>query len=346
MVLGSVSQDDPAVLGVSPPGIPRATLHFSAPDLRMVKRVRGATGSPLRYPGSKARLAKFIAHTILLNGFDHPLFVECFCGGASVSIALLEANIVEEVVLNDIDPLVAGLWKCIFSPEDAKWLAETVMEIPLTLEQWYYQKALKPENIREQALKCLYLNRTSFSGLLDSRAGPIGGRAQIKWTIGCRFNRKRISSRISALASLRDRVRAVTQKGWEESCNDWATETNKVFYLDPPFYHKADRLYRYTFSQAEHGHLRDYLSIFQSPWLLSYDNSPEVRSLYDRLQCQARIIDNTYSAHPAGGNSFIGREVLYSSLISCLCPTTKRPVMLDCLLGSSWETLALLLCLH
>jgi len=166
------------------------------------RKMQKATRSLLRYPGSKARLAGFIAETIMLNGPAQVILVEPFCGGASVSIALLESNLVEEVVINDVDPIIAALWRCVFSADNARWLADAVMKVPLTVEHWQYQKHLRPVNIREAALKCLYLNRTSFSGVLHPRAGPIGGRTQEKWTIGCRFNRERLATRISELSSL------------------------------------------------------------------------------------------------------------------------------------------------
>ena len=59
------------------------------------------TRSLLRYSGSKARFAKFIARTLRLNGLRENLFVEPFCGGATVSIALLEESVVAEIALND-----------------------------------------------------------------------------------------------------------------------------------------------------------------------------------------------------------------------------------------------------
>lgn len=276
--------------------------------------MKNGTRSLLRYPGSKARLARFIAQTISLNGFVRPVFIEPFCGGASVSIALLESDIVDEVVINDIDPILAALWKCVFSKDDAMWLADVIMQVPLTLDYWQYQKHLRPTNLREAALKCLYLNRTSFSGVLHDSAGPLGGRAQTKWTIGCRFNREKLSSRILELWSLSHRVRAITQKPWIEVCRAWDGKEKTFFYLDPPFYHKAKRLYRFVFDDDDHRILRDYLVKYKSPWVLSYDNAKEIKQLYDKAELNARIIDNTYSAHPIGGNSFIGREVAYSNL--------------------------------
>lgn len=42
---------------------------------------------------------------------------------------------------------------------------------------------------RDRAMRCLFFNRTNFSGILHGRAGPLGGRTQAsQHTIGCRFN--------------------------------------------------------------------------------------------------------------------------------------------------------------
>ena len=89
--------------------------------------------SLMRYPGSKARFAKFIARALRLNGLRDGLFVEPFCGGASVSIALMEQGFVSEIALNDADPAIAAFWDTVFSPTQAKWLAEQVLTVPLTL---------------------------------------------------------------------------------------------------------------------------------------------------------------------------------------------------------------------
>lgn len=287
------------------------------------KIVRSETRSILRYPGSKARLARFIAQTIVFNGVQNSIFVEPFCGGSSVSIALLEADVVDEIILNDVDPLVASLWKCVFSKKHSKWLAERVLSVPLTLEYWEYQKRLNPTNVREMALKCLYLNRTSFSGVLHSSAGPIGGRTQSKWTVGCRFNREKLSARIIELAKLSHRVKATTSQSWLSVCKKWSADRRSIFYLDPPFYHKAKRLYRFVFDTKAHNKLHDYLMSFDSPWILSYDNASEIRALYNNSKLNARMIDNTYSAHPMGGNSFIGSEVLYSNFMIFPLPVNE-----------------------
>lgn len=272
------------------------------------------TRSILRYPGSKARFVEFIANVMRLNGLRFEVFAEPFCGGASVSIALLEKGVVKNIALNDADPLIAHLWDTVFCPVHSEWLAEQVLSIPLSIEEWKRQKALEPSSPKEGALKCLYLNRTSFNGILH-KAGPIGGWGQENNKLDVRFNREKLAKRIRELSLLSDRVTSVTCNDWEGFCNRLLKENESTFfYFDPPYYHKADQLYGYYFSDKEHAYLRDYLNALDAPWMLSYDDAPEVRTLYESRTKRARIIDSTYSAHPMGGASFVGRELFFSNL--------------------------------
>ncbi|MGZ3853888.1 MAG: DNA adenine methylase [Flavisolibacter sp.] len=278
-----------------------------------------ATRSLLRYPGSKARFINFINRTIRLNGLKGCIFAEPFCGGASVSIALLEAGSVDYIALNDCDPLISQLWDVVFSEIHADWLIEQVLTMPLSIDEWQRQKSLNPLNSREAALKCLYLNRTSFNGIIH-KSGPLGGWRQNKQTIGARFNRERLAVRIRELFKLRDRVLTVSNYNWESFCEKMLLKNKSFFYLDPPYYYKAAALYGYHFDNTMHQELRNYLIEFKAPWMLSYDDAPEIRALYQGRPLKARIINSTYSTHPMGGASHVGREVLYSNLARLPAP--------------------------
>lgn len=272
------------------------------------------TRSILRYPGSKARFVGLIEESIRRNKLAVEVFAEPFCGGASVSIALLEKGIVQSIALNDADPLIAHLWDTIFSIHN-EWLAEQVITVPLTIDEWRRQKALEPSSPREAALKGLYLNRTSFNGILH-KAGPLGGWGQEKRQVGVRFNREKLATRIRELAQLSDRVVAVSCNDWRTFCKRIQREFSAFFYFDPPYYHKADALYGYYFNEAEHEELRDYLARLEEPWMLSYDDAPEIRELYDFKSTFVPrvVVDSTYSTHPVGGASFVGRELFFTNL--------------------------------
>ena len=226
---------------------------------------------------------------------------------------MLESGCVDYIALNDADPLIANLWDTVFSEANFEWLAEQVMTVPLTIDEWLKQKHLEPASPREAALKCLYLNRTSFNGIIH-KSGPLGGWGQINRTVGVRFNRGKLATRIRELSKLSDRVITVSNNNWESFCNRMLPEYKSFIYLDPPYYHKAEKLYGYYFDANEHIKLRDYLIKLNSYWMLSYDDASEVRQLYKGNSLKARIIDSTYSTHPMGGASHVGREVLYSNL--------------------------------
>jgi DNA adenine methylase len=132
--------------------------------------------SPLRYPGAKLRLFTPIAETLKLNSLKPKLFCEPFGGGLSVSLRLLSKNLVDNIAVGERDSLVAAFWKIVFN--DADWLVKQINALEVTLENWKSFRELGCKTNRERALACLFLNRTSFSGILAESAGPIGGQKQ------------------------------------------------------------------------------------------------------------------------------------------------------------------------
>lgn len=270
------------------------------------------TRSILRYPGGKTRFAPFIQEALGLNKARVRVFAEPFCGGAGVAISLLEAGQVDSIALNDSDPLIAALWRVVFS-DDAQWLAEQIGVVPLNVDEWKRLKASTPTNDRDLALKALYLNRTSFNGILH-KSGPLGGWGQTKRTLDVRFPRERLATRILQLSELRDRVRPVRCLDWRSFVDELKHDDGVFFYFDPPYFHKAEQLYGHYFDLDEHIAFRDFLNELTVPWLLSYDDASEIRELYKPLKVTARVIDSTYSAHPIGGASFVGRELFFSNM--------------------------------
>lgn len=274
--------------------------------------------SPLRYPGGKARFTDLISHAITQSGETATLFVEPFCGGAGVSIALLESKQVDRVALNDADPLISNFWQVVFgktsnNDSDINWLISQVETAILSVPEWRRIKTSSPSSAREAAFKCFYLNRTSFNGIIH-QAGPIGGWEQKKRTLDVRFNREKLVRRIKTLYGLRDQVVRVGNESWRQFCATTGRRQGAYVYLDPPYYHKAEQLYGHLFDHKAHVAMRDHLANLNAPWMLSYDDAPEVRSLYGHLSgVHGCVIDQTYSTHPIGGARFVGRELFFSN---------------------------------
>ena len=103
--------------------------------------------SPLRYPGSKRRLASFIKKALTLNKMSPILYIEPFAGGASVALQLMVDNVVDQVILMDLDPLIAYFWETLFY--DTDWLIDQIESIDVTTEKWYEYKNLQPKTKRD-----------------------------------------------------------------------------------------------------------------------------------------------------------------------------------------------------
>lgn len=296
---------------------PRANLGVPSAPRRYI--------SPLRYPGAKSKLTPHVAAMInsardarRLRG---PLtLVEPFAGGAGVSLKLLTDGVVERALIGDADPMVAAFWRVAaqrpeeligrMADEHFDFLAAGGDE---AVARWDYWRGFTPglkmsENEREfeLAMKCLFLNRTTFSGILHGSAGPIGGRAQTSVnTIDCRFPANRLAERLRWVGKLHREGRLLTPRhsDWlatlESSLEEVADPRSLVAYLDPPYVEKSHRLYSTGFDGSGHApdvwrgltphqYLAEYLRL-EAPfrWILSYDLHPELLSnafLYGRVR--------------------------------------------------------------
>ena len=65
--------------------------------------------SPLRYPGGKNRLARFVASVCEKNGMEGH-YMEPYAGGPSVALYLLLNRYVREIIINDLDRSVYAFW--------------------------------------------------------------------------------------------------------------------------------------------------------------------------------------------------------------------------------------------
>lgn len=282
--------------------------------------------SPLRYPGSKRRLASYVRQMLDLNNCRPSLYVEPFAGGASVGLQLMQYDVVDKVIFMDVDPWVASFWKTVFF--DSDWLIEKIESTKVTLELWKELKASKPRSIRDQAWTCFYLNRTSFSGILEDKAGPLGGREQkSNYKIDCRFTSKNLIKRIEKIASYQEKVYAVWNCSWKDGIekikiaqkNKNLPKENIFYYLDPPFFEKAEYLYRYYFQKKDHRELRNSLVKMKDKWILSYDYSEQVNLLYgDAIKNQTNDtnhhhVDIYYSLSILSERR-IAKEVILSNL--------------------------------
>ncbi|MGE8163018.1 DNA adenine methylase [Paraburkholderia sp. NPDC080076] len=274
--------------------------------------------SPLRYPGAKWRLNAFVEGLLRKNDLLDGHYIEPFAGGASLALGLLYRQAVNEIHLNDLDRALYAFWHS--AVNHAEEFATRVEQTDVDVEEWYRQKevqANKPlADLFDLGFSTFFLNRTNRSGILD--AGVIGGKEQTgKWKINARFNKAELAHRIRRIGSHRTQIHVTCSDAVDLLAQLGPDLDEKSFvYLDPPYFVKGQGLYLNAYKPDDHSALRDaVLEHLDGPWMVSYDDVPEIRKLYRGLRKREHCLN--YSA----ASRREGREVLF------FAPDIKIPTL-------------------
>jgi len=239
--------------------------------------------SPLRYPGGKNRLAKFISKICIDNSIDGH-YIEPFAGGASVALFLLLENKVSEITINDFDKSIYAFWYSVL--HNSTKLCNLIEQTPVNITEWKKQKKIQLNKGNASLLKLgfstLFLNRTNFSGIITG--GPLGGvKQEGKHKISCRFNKAKIIKRIKRISQEKNRITLCNLDALEliNKKSKESQNRNTMFYFDPPYYMKGSTLYLNSYTDDDHRKLsRAIKKIKNADWIVSYDNTSEINKLY------------------------------------------------------------------
>lgn len=266
--------------------------------------------SPLRYPGGKGKVARFLKEIVRLNGLSDGRYVEPYAGGAAVAWELLLTGVVRRVSINDVSLPIYAFWHSVLNSTDE--LCKKIQDCPLTVDEWDKQKEIFRQSDELDFLNLgfalFFLNRTNRSGILNG--GIIGGRAQLgEWKIDARFNQAGLISRIKKIAQLRSRVE-LTQLDAVEFIqrNAKRFEDKTLLYIDPPYYEKGRFLYHDAYEPNDHTKVAEaVVELERLNWVVSYDDVRPIHDLYAKSPWLQYTLN--YSAR----NATRGREVMFFS---------------------------------
>jgi DNA adenine methylase len=243
-------------------------------------------------------------------------FFEFYAGGAAVGLHLLIRGIVDRIVLNDLDKGVYAFWRSVVDAPGQ--LCRKIQRTEISVDEWKKQKEIyrnKDKNddidLLDLGFATLFLNRTNYSGILTG--GMIGGINQAgKYKINCRFNKQSIIEKIKTIADYDFRIKVMRQDALElvKSIGPLEPSTYKgmLYYFDPPYFNKGQSLYMNYYKPNDHLILSEAIkSIKSAPWVVSYDDVPDINELYD--DCNSLNYQLPYCPR----SSRVGKERIFFS---------------------------------
>ena len=208
--------------------------------------------SPLRYPGGKFKLYRYIEALVKTNGCT--TYIEPFCGGTAISLELLFNNVVNRVIINDFDYTIFCFWSSVLNQTDE--FIEMIRETNISIQEWERQKEIRNNSeqysLLEIGFSTFFLNRTNRSGIID-KAGPIGGKKQNGcYHIDCRFNKDRLIDQVKKIANYREKIQLYNMEALDFIDSVILKTRNSFTFFDPPYYGKGPELYTNFYIHGDH----------------------------------------------------------------------------------------------
>ncbi|MBI4647426.1 MAG: DNA adenine methylase [Bacteroidia bacterium] len=293
--------------------------------------MNGTINSPFRYAGGK-----FYARKLILAHIPrHTAYIEPFAGGGSIFFAKPKVKFNQ---LNDIDEELVNVYKTIRdNPEDLICFLKKRNEkesripkhlisgisfgdpLPATKElHSFFKLDYQPQNKIERAGRWFYLNRTSYSGIMNNQ--------NMYWGYGDKFSMQPKNWPQNIIRT-NQKLQGIEITNFDfENVIDNAPDGAMLF-IDPPYFDAdQDKFYQHFFSKQDHFRLaeclkknNDRLKLF-----ITYDNIPEIRKLYNWMTemhdkewnyCIQRT-DDQKNGTTKKGERYKGKELFIHNYIS------------------------------
>jgi len=267
--------------------------------------------SPFRYPGGKTWLVPLARKWWQSLATKPRLLVEPFAGGGIIGLTAAFEGFVEHVMLVELDPDVAAVWKCLFSDSYTS-LVEQILDFDVTEHNVREVVDSDPDDFQKRAFRTIIKNRMFHGGILAPgssmmRAGENGKGLKSRWYP------KTLADRITAIGKLKDRFSILERDGLSV-LEEYKSVRDAIFFIDPPYTASGkkagSRLYRY--SEIDHSDLfRKAISV-EGDFLMTYDDADGVRQLANISQLDIELVAMKNTHHAKMEELLIGRDLTWT----------------------------------
>ena len=247
--------------------------------------------SPFRYPGGKTWLVPTARKWFSQANRDSEL-IEPFAGGGIISLTAIAEHYFSHATMVEIDDDMAAAWQTMLSKKDSTWLIDRISNFVVTTEGINESCRNAILGTKERGFSTIVRNRTNHGGILAKGSGLIktgeGGKG-----LSSRWYPSTLIRRIIEVNRLSDKITFIHGDAFEimEQRKD---NPEAFFFIDPPYTVAGKRLYNHF--DVDHRLIFELTSQMKGHFLMTYDDTEEVRNLADffRLPYQTIPMQTTH----------------------------------------------------
>lgn len=268
--------------------------EMSASQKQQSKIVNIATvpqRSPFRYPGGKTWLIPTVREWLNQDQNKKKL-IEPFAGGGIVSLTTAFENLADHITMVELDEEVAAVWKIILNDKN-EWLADRIINFELSHENVNKELSNPNKEITDIAFCTILKNRVFHGGIIAKGSGMLKKGENGKG-IASRWYAKTLADRIRAINLIKHKIEFLQTDAFkviEQNSN----QENTYFFIDPPYTTAGKRLY--TYFDIDHEQLFYLISRIKGKFMLTYDDTEEIRALANKYHLAFRTIPMKTTHH-------------------------------------------------
>lgn len=264
--------------------------------------------SPFRYPGGKTWLVPSIRKWLSSLPAKPCELIEPFAGGGIVGLTAVFEALAQKVLLVELDAEVASVWQSILNGQ-GEWLADRIVNFPLTPETVQSELAAEPTSVRDKAFKTILRNRVNHGGRLAPGSGILKYGENGKG-LASRWYPQTLKNRILSIQKIRDKIQILHGDGLDV-LRAGASRTDAVFFIDPPYTAAGKRAGArlYTHYELDHEELFSVAATLTGDFLMTYDNAEGVVALAKKHNFAVKAIPMKNTHHAEMTELLIGRNL-------------------------------------
>lgn len=262
--------------------------------------------SPFRYPGGKTWLVPLIRQWLATVNRPVSRFIEPFAGGAIVSLSVLFDGLAQSITLVEKDSNVGSVWQTVVAG-DGPDLAKRIVNFDLTEDnvRQVLESKIAPDDVIGRALATIVRNRVQRGGIMAPGAGLVrngeNGRG-----LKSRWYPETLRNRLLDLHTKHTLINFQPGDGISFIRTN-ANDPGIVWFIDPPYTVAGRRLYLH--SEIDHEKLFNETAKLCGPFLMTYDNTEEIRGLAKDCGLQVSEVAMKNTHHAIMSELLIGRDL-------------------------------------